>query len=53
SPDMATIKQKMIYTSSKQALRNKMRGIHAEIQCTEDSDLTMSNVLERICSKYT
>ncbi|KAH9492708.1 cofilin [Bulinus truncatus] len=53
SPDIATIKQKMIYTSSKQALRNKMRGIHAEIQCTDDSDLTMSNILERICSKYT
>uniref|UniRef100_A0A0B6Z588 ADF-H domain-containing protein n=1 Tax=Arion vulgaris TaxID=1028688 RepID=A0A0B6Z588_9EUPU len=53
SPDNATVRQKMIYTSSKQALRNKMRGIHAEIQCTDDADLAMSNVLERISSKYT
>ncbi|XP_035828936.1 cofilin [Aplysia californica] len=53
SPDRATIKQKMLYTTSKKALRNKMRGIHAEIQCTDDTDLTMANILERICSKYT
>nr|KAG5704416.1 hypothetical protein BaRGS_024271 [Batillaria attramentaria] len=53
SPGNATIKQKMLYASSKQALRNQMRGIHAEIQCTDDADLAMSNVLERLMRKYT
>ncbi|XP_025105311.1 actophorin-like isoform X1 [Pomacea canaliculata] len=53
SPETATIKQKMLYSSSKQALRNQMRGIHAEIQCNDDADLAMSNVLERCMRKYT
>lgn len=53
SPESATIKQKMLYSSSKQALRNQMRGIHAEIQCNDDTDLAMSNVLERCMRKYT
>jgi len=53
SPDTATVKQKMLYTSSKAALRTKMRGIQAEIQCTDDTDLLMSNILERVCRKYT
>lgn len=43
----------MLYSSSKQALRNQMRGIHAEIQCNDDADLAMSNVLERCMRKYT
>ncbi|KAL8565185.1 hypothetical protein ACOMHN_003972 [Nucella lapillus] len=51
SPDCASIRQKMLYASSKQALRNNMRGIHAEIQCTDDSDLAMSNILERCMRK--
>ncbi|GFS09050.1 cofilin/actin-depolymerizing factor [Elysia marginata] len=53
SPDGATVKQKILYTTSLKALRKKMEGITAEIQCTDDSDLTMSNVLERCLNKYT
>ena len=53
SPDCATVKQKMLYTTSLKALKKKMEGIHAEIQATDDSDLTMSNILERCCNKYT
>ncbi|KAK7103327.1 actophorin-like [Littorina saxatilis] len=53
SPDTASIRQKMLYASSKQALRNNMRGIQAEIQCCDDTDLAMSNVLERCMRKYT
>ncbi|KAK3732654.1 hypothetical protein RRG08_009335 [Elysia crispata] len=53
SPDCATVKQKILYTTSLKALRKKMEGITAEIQCTDDSDLTMSNILERCCNKYT
>ena len=52
SPEIATVKQKMLYTSSKQALRNKLRGLHAEIQCTDDSELCMSYVLEKCSRKY-
>lgn len=53
SPDCASIRQKMLYASSKQALRNNIRGIQAEIQCNDDNDLAMSNVLERCMRKYT
>lgn len=53
SPDSASLRQKMLYASSKQALRNNMRGIQAEIQCNDDTDLAMSNILQRIMRKYT
>ncbi|RUS90651.1 hypothetical protein EGW08_001551 [Elysia chlorotica] len=53
SPDCATVKQKVLYTTSVQAFKKKMEGITAEIQCTDDCDLTMSNILERCSNKYT
>jgi cofilin len=53
SPDKATVKQKMLYTSSKLAFKAKLRGVHADIQCTDESDLIMTNILERVCNKYT
>ncbi|KAL5009286.1 hypothetical protein ScPMuIL_014867 [Solemya velum] len=52
SPDCATIKQKMLYTSSMKALKNKLVGIHVEVQCNDESDLALSHVLEKCTERY-
>ena len=46
SPEGATIKQKMLYTSSKDALRKKLVGIGKERQCCDEDDLNWTNVEE-------
>jgi len=51
SPDTATIKQKMLYSSSKDALKKAFgEGIAKEIQANDHGDLAWSNVLE-ICMR--
>lgn len=51
SPDTATIKQKMLYSSSKDALKKAFgEGIAKEIQANDHGDLQWSSVLE-ICKK--
>ncbi|XP_041355163.1 cofilin-like [Gigantopelta aegis] len=52
SPDTATVRQKMLYSSSKQAFLRKLQGMRVIIQCNDDTDLAMSNVLDRCISKY-
>ncbi|XP_014668616.1 PREDICTED: actophorin-like isoform X2 [Priapulus caudatus] len=47
-PDSAKIKRKMLYTSSKSAIRKKLQGIHAEIQCTDQSEVGHDYVLEKV-----
>ncbi len=48
SPDSARIKQKMLYASSKDALRRKLEGIYTEIQCTDLSELAHDFVLDKV-----
>jgi len=47
SPEKAKIKQKMVYASSKDALKKTLgEGIAREIQANDHGDLTWSNLLE-------
>lgn len=41
SPDEATVRNKMIYASSKDALHRRLEGIHVEIQATDYSEITI------------
>lgn len=51
SPDTATVKQKMLYASSKDALRKTFgEGLAKEIQACDHGELLWSNVLD-ICKK--
>lgn len=45
SPDSAPIKMKMVYASSKEALRRKFIGIGKEIQATDASEIDEEEVL--------
>ena len=40
SPDDASVKAKMIFASSKDALRRRLEGIHIEIQATDFSEIS-------------
>lgn len=46
SPEGAAIKQKMIYTSSKDYLRKALVGVGKEVQACDYGDLDWENVLE-------
>jgi len=46
SPENATIKQKMVYTSSKDAIKKALVGIGKEIQACDYGDLAWESVLE-------
>ncbi|KAN0064327.1 cofilin [Thecaphora frezii] len=48
SPENAKIKAKMIYASSKDALRRSLVGIASEIQGTDYSEVSYENVLEKV-----
>jgi cofilin len=48
SPDTAKIKSKMLYTSSKDALRKKLVGIGTEIQATDAGEIDRQTVLEKV-----
>lgn len=48
SPDTATVKQKMLYSSSKDALKKQLIGINKEIQTCDHGDLCWSSVLENL-----
>lgn len=47
SPDTAPIRSKMVYASSKDALRRSLNGIAADIQGTDFSEVSYETVLER------
>ncbi|KAG8698565.1 hypothetical protein FRC09_007174 [Ceratobasidium sp. 395] len=47
SPDNAKIKSKMVYASSKDALRKALVGIAAEVQATEYDEVDHKTVLEK------
>ena len=46
------IKQKMLYSSSKKALKDKLTGLAKEIQCNDTDDLAWSQIVEKCTSKY-
>jgi len=48
SPDNAPVRNKMIYASSKEALRRALNGIAAEIQGTDYSEISYETVLDKV-----
>lgn len=50
APDTSKVKQKMLYASSKDALRKKLVGIGTEIQATDASEIAYETVLEKVKS---
>ncbi|PWW72662.1 hypothetical protein C7212DRAFT_226045, partial [Tuber magnatum] len=51
APDTAKVKSKMIYASSKEALRRALTGVPTEIQGTEFSEINFDAVLEKCGAK--
>ncbi|KAG0064293.1 cofilin, partial [Podila epicladia] len=51
SPDNAPIRAKMVYASSKDALRKQLQGIGAEIQGTDFDEVTHEVVYEKVNRK--
>lgn len=51
SPDDAPVRGKMIYASSKEALRRALTGVAAEIQATDEGEIAYESVLERVRGK--
>jgi cofilin len=50
-PDTAPVHMKMLYAASKDAVKKKLVGINHEIQATEYSELSRSEVTEKVKSK--
>ncbi|OLY84376.1 Cofilin [Smittium mucronatum] len=48
SPDTAKIRPKMLYASSKDAIRKRLDGINNEIQCTDLDEVSHKSVLEKV-----
>jgi len=46
SPEEATVKQKMVYTSSKDALKRALVGVGKEMQATDQAELAWETVME-------
>ena len=46
-PDTSKVRQKMLYASSKDAIRKKLAGIATEIQATDMSEVAYDAVLEK------
>jgi len=48
SPDDAPVRSKMVYASSKDALRRSLNGIGAEVQATDFAEISYDTVLEKV-----
>ncbi|AAS52155.1 ADR235Wp [Eremothecium gossypii ATCC 10895] len=48
SPDTAPIRSKMVYASSKDALRRALNGVSSDIQGTDFSEVAYESVLEKV-----
>ncbi|CCD26190.1 cofilin NDAI_0H00160 [Naumovozyma dairenensis CBS 421] len=48
SPDVAPIRSKMVYASSKDALRRALNGIAVDIQGTDFSEVSYEDVLDKV-----
>lgn len=51
SPDSASVKSKMVYAGSKDALTRVMVGISVKVTATDLSELTVS-IVQDACRKY-
>lgn len=47
-PDTSKVRQKMLYASSKDAIRKKLAGVATEIQATDMSEVSHEAVLEKV-----
>jgi len=47
-PETSKIKQKMLYTSTKDSLKKKLVGIGTEVQATDASEISREEVLSRV-----
>ncbi|EJC97825.1 actin cross-linking [Fomitiporia mediterranea MF3/22] len=47
APDISGIKKKMVYSSSKEALRRGLVGVQVDIQATDHDEVSFENVLEK------
>jgi cofilin len=47
SPDPARVRAKMIYASSKDKLKQELRGIHYEVQATDRTELDLDVIKDR------
>ncbi|SCU89362.1 LAMI_0D13300g1_1 [Lachancea mirantina] len=48
SPDTAPVRSKMVYASSKDALRRALNGVSTDIQGTHYSEVAYESVLEKV-----
>eukprot|EP00040_Diaphanoeca_grandis_P038232 m.256077 g.256077 ORF g.256077 m.256077 type:complete len:155 (+) comp34044_c1_seq1:103-567(+) len=46
-PDEAPIKEKMLYASSKDAIKKKFNGLHFEIQATDYDEVAWTDIYEK------
>lgn len=47
-PDTSKVRQKMLYASSKDAIRKKLAGVATEIQATDMSEVSHEAVLDKV-----
>lgn len=50
SPDTAPIRSKMVYASSKDALRKALNGVASDIQGTDYSEVSYETILKKVSS---
>jgi len=48
SPDNAGIQPKMMYSSSKEALKRSLNGVAIEIQANDEDEIEYESILERV-----
>lgn len=48
SPDTAPVRSKMVYASSKEAIRRALNGVQAEVQGTDFSEVAYEAILEKV-----
>ncbi|KAI8929134.1 hypothetical protein BC831DRAFT_444848 [Entophlyctis helioformis] len=51
NPSEAKIRSRMVYASSKAAIRQRLDGIYSEVQCTDAGELAFESVFEQIAPK--
>ncbi|EEB07901.1 actin depolymerizing factor [Schizosaccharomyces japonicus yFS275] len=51
APDVAPIKSKMVYASSKDTIRRALTGVGSDIQATDFSEVSYESVLEKVTRK--
>lgn len=50
-PDNASVKHKMLYASSKDAVKSTCTGVAAEIQATDFDEVSAATILDKVKSK--